>query len=146
MKPIIRVYSYINSRWMTIAARIAILTAAVLAGYALAQGTAPKENKGIKVDTLGVMDLAGEVASVDGLKLRLNRLTVQPGGMSAFHSHKDRPEIVYVVQGSYISHAEGKPDEVLRTGDVVTGGKNRNHWIENVGSEPAVAMLFVLSK
>ena len=146
MKRFIRVFSYINSRWMTIAARIAILTAAVLAGYVLAQGTAPKESKGIKLETLGVMDLAGEVQSVEGLKLRLNRLTVQPGGMSAFHSHKDRPEIVYMVQGSYISHAEGKPDEVLRAGDVVSGGKNRNHWIENKGSEPAVAMLFLLSK
>jgi len=42
-----------------------------------------------------------------------------------------------MVQGSYISHAEGKPDEVLRQGDVVSGGKDRNHWIENVGSDGA---------
>ena len=38
------------------------------------------------------------------------------------------------------------PDEVLRQGDVVSGGKDRNHWIENVGSETAVALVCSLGK
>jgi len=128
------------------ATRAAILSATFLAGYALAESRAPKEPKGIKIENLGAMDLAGEIDSVDGLKLHLDRLTVQPGGMSPLHSHRGRPQIVYMVQGSYISHAEGKPDEVLRQGDVVSGGKDRNHWIENVGSETAVALAFSVSK
>ena len=128
------------------ATRAAILSATFLAGYALAESRAPKEPKGIKIESLGAMDLAGEIDSVDGLKLHLDRLTVQPGGMSPLHSHRGRPQIVYMVQGSYVSHAEGKPDEVLRQGDVVSGGKDRNHWIENVGSETAVALAFSVSK
>jgi len=128
------------------ATRVGILSATFLAGYALAENRAPKEPKGIKIENLGAMDLAGEIDSVDGLKLRLDRLTGQPGGMSPLHSHKGRPQIVYMVQGSYISHAEGKPDEVLRQGDIVSGGKDRNHWIDNVGSETAVALVCSVSK
>ncbi len=66
------------------ATRVGILSATFLAGYALAESRAPKEPKGIKIENLGAMDLAGEIDSVDGLKLHRDRLTVQPGGMSPF--------------------------------------------------------------
>jgi hypothetical protein len=36
--------------------------------------------------------------------------------------------------------------EVLRRVDVTSGGKDRNHWIENAGKEPAVFVAAVLSK
>ena len=131
---------------LAILKRAAILGSTFLAGYALAQRGPPKEPKGVKMEDLGAMDLAGEIDSLEGLRLRLNRLTVQPGGMSPLHSHKGHPQIVYMVQGSYVSHAEGKKDEVLHASDVVPGCKERVHWIENVGTEPAVAMVCTLVK
>jgi len=131
---------------LSIASRAAILASTFAAGYSLAERAAPKEPKGIQIEKLGAMDLAGEIESLDGLRIRLDRLTIQPGGMSPLHSHNGRPGIAYMVRGSYVSHAEGKQDEVLRAGQVWTSGKGRDHWIENVGNEPAVALLFVLGK
>jgi quercetin dioxygenase-like cupin family protein len=97
----------------------------------------PAENKGLKAVELRSIDLSSEIESVQGRKLRLRLLTLEPGGVVAVHSHKDRPTVLHVIKGTLTSHPQGKPDVVLRTGDGLAEGKDSNHWVQNTGSEPA---------
>ena len=71
-----------NKSSVVLAAWFASLGAAAFAGYAFAQAGAPKEPRGITIEDLGTLSVAGEFESLDGLKLSLRRLTIQPGGAS----------------------------------------------------------------
>jgi len=98
---------------------------------------APTENKGLKAVELRSIELSSEIDSVQGRKLRLRLLTLEPGGVVGLHSHKERPTVLHVIKGTLTSHPQGKPDVVLHVGDGLAEGKDSNHWVQNTGSEPA---------
>src|SRR5215210_2000837 len=79
-------------------------------GVAVGQSTAPTENKGIKVGAPTVLNLDQEVEGVEGRQLRMRTVTVEPGGVVGVHSHKGRPAVAYVVQGTLTEHREGGGD------------------------------------
>jgi len=108
-------------------------------GVAVGQGTAPTENKGLKVSPPTTLDLGQEVEGVDGRQLRMRVVTLEPGGIVGVHSHKGRPAVAYVVQGTLTEHREaGGGDHERHQGETWTEGKDVVHWAENKGSEPAV--------
>ena len=49
-------------------------------GSAAGQGTAPTENKGVKVGAPTSLDLGQEVEGIDGRQLRMRVVTVEPVG------------------------------------------------------------------
>ncbi len=98
---------------------------------------APKENKGLKAVELRSIELTSEIDSVQGRRLRLRKLTLEPGGVVAVHSHKDRPTVLHVIKGTLTSHPQGKPVQVLGAGDGLAEGKDANHWVQNTGNETA---------
>ena len=107
-------------------------------GVAVGQGTAPTENKGVKVGAPTTLDLGQEVEGVEGRQLRMRTVTVEPGGVVGVHAHKGRPAVAYVVQGTLTEHREGGGDHVRNKGDSWSEGKEVVHWGENKGSEQAV--------
>lgn len=107
-------------------------------GVAVGQGTAPTENKGLKVSPPTALDLGQEVEGVEGRQLRMRVVTLEPGGVVGLHSHKGRPAVAYVVQGTLSEHREGGGDHVRHQGESWTEGKDTVHWAENKGSETAV--------
>jgi quercetin dioxygenase-like cupin family protein len=102
-----------------------------------AQGKAPTENKGLNTEELASLDLTTEMAAVQGRKLRLRHLTLQPGGVIALHSHADRPDASYLLKGTVVIHQDGIPDVARRVGSGSVSGKSATHWVENTGNEPA---------
>ena len=122
------------SRW---AASVAI-GIAFLAGHAAGQRQAPAQNVGQSEELLRLLDLTNEVGSTKGRMLRMRKLTVQPGGAMALHSHADRPAVTYMLQGQMTFHREGMPDVVVRAGEGLAEGRATTHWAENTGKEPAV--------
>jgi quercetin dioxygenase-like cupin family protein len=111
-----------------------------LAGAAVSAARAqepPKENKGLKAVELRSIDLTSEIDSVQGRRLRLRMLTLEPGGVVALHSHADRPTVLHVIKGTLVSHPQGRPEQTLRAGDGLAEGKESNHWVENTGNETA---------
>jgi quercetin dioxygenase-like cupin family protein len=107
-------------------------------GVAVGQGTAPTENKGVKVGAPTSLDLGQEVEGVDGRQLRMRTVTIEPGGVVGVHAHKGRPAVAYVVQGTLTEHREGGGDHVRHQGESWTEGKEVVHWAENKGTETAV--------
>ena len=105
---------------------------------AAAQRQPPSQNLGQSEEALRSLDLTSEIDSGKGRPLRMRRITVQPGGATALHSHVDRPAVSYMLQGEFTYHQDGKPDVVMRPGDGIAEGRGTTHWGENTGKVPAV--------
>jgi len=105
---------------------------------AQAQQAAPKEHKGFKTGKTEIIDLGHEIEGMNGRQLRLRVLTIEPGGHIGIHSHKDRPSVVYFLQGKdTVIFADGT-EKHFQPGDTTSAGKNTTHWHRNDGKEPVV--------
>lgn len=110
----------------------------LLVGLQPAVGQAPPtENKGLAVGTTATLDLGPEIG-VQGRTLRLRLLTVDPGGVLALHSHKDRPAVAYIIQGTLIEHREGGEVKEHHAGESWPVSTSVTHWEETKGSEPLI--------
>ncbi len=97
----------------------------------------PRESHGMHASTPTVVDLGAEMDNVEGRQLRLRVLTIDAGGAVALHSHKGRPAVVYLLEGTLTEHIEGGETTDHHAGDTWTEAKSIVHWAENKGSVPA---------
>jgi quercetin dioxygenase-like cupin family protein len=105
-----------------------------------AMGTeqAAPETKGVTVELLAVLDLGPEIEGMAGRQLRMRMVTIEPGGVfGPVHDHKDRPGMVYILQGTITDHRDGAAKE-YGPGVGWPEDKNTTHWLENRGTTPAV--------
>src|SRR4051794_27763008 len=66
------------------------------------------------------------------------RSTIEPGGVfGPIHDHKDRPGIVYILQGTITDHRDGVATD-YGPGLGWPEDRNTTHWLENRGTIPAV--------
>ena len=66
------------------------------------------ETKGVTVKLLTTVDLGPEIEGMAGRQLRMRMVTIEPGGVfGPIHDHKDRPGIVYILQGTITDHRNG---------------------------------------
>ena len=101
-------------------------------------GQAALETRGVTVKILAALDLGAEVAGMAGRQLRLRMVTIEPGGVfGPIHDHKDRPGVVYMLQGTITDHRNGVAKE-YGPGVGWPEDKNTTHWLENRGTTPAV--------
>ena len=98
---------------------------------------APATN-GVTVRLLAAVDLGPEIEGMAGRQLRMRMVTIEPGGvLGPIHDHKDRPGIVYILQGTITDHRDGATTDY---GPGVGWPEDRDttHWLENRGPIPAV--------
>jgi len=117
-----------------------LLGVALTAGLCAAQQPAPTENKGITITPLSAVDLGPEIPGMQGRQLRLRMLTIEPGGVLAVHSHKDRPGAAYVLKGTVMEH-RGDVAKEYSEGQTWAEDGNVLHWVENKGTSPVVLIL-----
>ncbi len=87
---------------------------------------------------LASIDLAKEkVAAADHL-FRMRRLVIQPGGIVPWHSHADRPALIYVVEGEITEYASSCAVPILHEAGDVSVDAGRSHWWKNTGSKTVV--------
>lgn len=103
------------------------------------------EPKGPVAKPLLNLDLAPEMDSVQDRVMRMQLTTYEPGASNRPHSHKDRPEVVYVLSGKVIEH-RGDAAKEYGPGDSFTADRNTNHWMENKGTVPAVMLVTGIAK
>jgi len=95
--------------------------------------------KGVTDTTLTSVDLAAEPAAIQGRALRLRRLVIQPGGIVPFHSHANRPAIIYVESGTVTEYATTCSVPIVHRAGESTPEKNpTSHWWKNTGRKPAI--------
>ena len=129
-----------------LAAALSILVVGGGLSTALAQ-QAPTENKGMKAEALSGFALGKQ--GLDDLaqrQMRIRQITIEPGGVAGFHSHKDRPALSYIMNGSLTEHRKGGPDRTYKTGEVITESTDVDHWAENTSSEPVILVSVDLFK
>ena len=99
---------------------------------------AAPETKGVTVNLLAALDLGTEMEGMAGRQLRMRMVTFAPGGVfGPIHDHKDRPGMVYILQGTITDHRNGVTKE-YGPGVGWPEDKNTTHWLENRGTTPAV--------
>jgi quercetin dioxygenase-like cupin family protein len=84
-------------------------------------------------------DVSKEPAKIGGRLFRLRQLEMQPGGIVPWHSHNDRPAMIYVVSGEVVEYASSCAVPIVhRAGDVAPEKNGTSHWWKNTGNEKAV--------
>ena len=109
--------------------------------HANSQPTPPAKTKGLKATPKEAVDLGPEIQGMDGRQLRLRLLTLEPGGQIRLHSHKNRPAVLYVLEGSVAMISEDGTEKVLQAGDTSSATGNTSHWARNTGTVPVVWLI-----
>ena len=140
-----------HTLWQGLALAFVIAGSAATATTALA-GECPagkiKVNAREKVDfkpvgvtdvTLGSIDLEKQPANIKGRELRFRKLTIEPGGIVPWHSHDDRPALIFVQQGEIIEYASNCAAPILhKAGEIRPEVSGTSHWWKNLGTETVI--------
>jgi quercetin dioxygenase-like cupin family protein len=131
---------------------------AIIAATAVSFGTSaafagecPADKRGVDVTkpvTVAAKDVTDNVlASIDVAKeqgvsdrlFRLRKLVIQPGGIVPWHSHGERPALIYIVQGEIFEYSSDCAVPILhKAGDVSAETKGVAHWWKNESKETVV--------
>jgi quercetin dioxygenase-like cupin family protein len=96
------------------------------------------QTQGVAVELLATVDLGPEIEGMAGRRLRMRKVTMDPGGVfGPIHDHKGRPGIVYILQGAITDHRDGVARE-YGPGVGWPEDHDTTHWLENKGAVPAV--------
>ena len=83
-------------------------------------------------------DLAKEPAMIQGRQFRLRELNVEPDGIVPWHSHNQRPAMIYIVTGEIVEYASNCAVPIVhRAGDVAAEKNGTSHWWQNHGKLPS---------
>ena len=94
---------------------------------------------GVSDVTLGSIDLGKQPAHIEGRELRFRKLTIEPGGIVPWHSHDDRPALIFVQQGEIVEYASNCEVPIThKTGDIRPEVFGTSHWWKNLGKETVI--------
>jgi quercetin dioxygenase-like cupin family protein len=143
-----------RTTWRTLCLAGACAVAMAVVGGAASAGECPADKvaansnpnrvtmpAGVTDTVLSAIDLAQEPAAVRDRQLRLRRLVIQPGGVVPWHSHENRPAIIYIVEGEIVEHASTCTVPIVyRAGEVARETHATSHWWKNEGNRPVVLL------
>jgi quercetin dioxygenase-like cupin family protein len=94
--------------------------------------------KGVTDEVRASTDLAKEPVALKGRTFRLRELNIQPGGIVPWHSHNERPAMIYIVSGEVVEYASNCAVPIVhKAGDVAPEKKGTSHWWQNQGAAPS---------
>jgi quercetin dioxygenase-like cupin family protein len=103
------------------------------------QAPGPTMPSGVTDVVRSMTDLSKEPLALAGRQFRLRQLDMQPGGVVPWHSHDNRPAMIYIVSGEVVEYASNCAHPIVhKAGDVAPEKKGTSHWWKNTGSTPAV--------
>jgi quercetin dioxygenase-like cupin family protein len=95
--------------------------------------------KGVTDTVLAAIDLEREPANIKERQLRFRKLTIEPGGIVPWHSHDDRPAIIFVQQGEIVEYASNCAEPILhKAGDIRPEVFGTSHWWKNLGTQTVI--------
>jgi quercetin dioxygenase-like cupin family protein len=94
--------------------------------------------KGVTDVVRSTTDLAKEPVAVPARLFRLRELDVAPGGIVPWHSHNERPAMIYIVSGEIVEYASNCAVPIVhRAGDVAAERNGTSHWWQNHAKQPS---------
>jgi quercetin dioxygenase-like cupin family protein len=97
-------------------------------------------HKGVTEKLLGQIDLAKEKIALADHHLRMRRLEVAPGGEVAWHSHDDRPALIYIVSGTITEFANTCSVPIVHKAGDLSIESHLSHWWKNSSNQPTVLL------
>jgi len=86
-----------------------------------------------------VTDLSKEPAGIKGRQFRLRQLDMKPGAIVPWHSHDNRPAMIYIVSGEVVEYASNCAVPIVhKAGDVASERNGTSHWWQNLGNKTVV--------
>jgi quercetin dioxygenase-like cupin family protein len=124
-----------------------VMASAAFAGECPADQVKPDATKPVDMKPVGVTDIVIAMIDVDkeqGIKdrkFRMRKLTIEPGGVVPWHSHGERPAIIYIVEGQIEEYASNCAVPLVhKAGEVVAETKQVSHWWKNTGDKTVVLL------
>jgi quercetin dioxygenase-like cupin family protein len=105
--------------------------------------TAPVDYKpvGVTDTVIAMIDVEKEPANIKDRKFRMRKLTIEPGGIVPWHSHGDRPAIIYIIDGEINEYASNCAVPIVhKAGDVVAETSAVSHWWKNTGDKTVILL------
>ena len=97
--------------------------------------------KGLSDRVLTRINLVNEPVMLKEHALRLRRLVIQPGGIVPWHSHTDRPAIIYIISGTITEYRSTCAVPIVhRAGESTAEVKGTSHWWKNTGRRTVVLL------
>ena len=98
---------------------------------------------GVTDTVLASIDLAKEPIKADGRLQRVRKLVIAPGGVVPWHSHDDRPALIYVVEGEINEYNSNCSVPIVhKAGDVARETLGTSHWWKNLGDKTVTLLSF----
>lgn len=129
---------------------LTLLTGGVFAGECpanrtVADGMGQKMGATMPKDVTDVViasiDVANEPVQIKDRLFRMRRLEIKPGGIVPWHSHGDRPAIIYVVTGEVTEYASTCAVPIVhRAGEATPELHATSHWWKNTGKATVVLL------
>ncbi len=128
------------------------LGATAMASSAFAAGCPADQKKAdarqmVDEKPMGVTDTVIAMIDVDqeqGIKdrkFRMRKLVIEPGGIVPWHSHGERPAIIYIIEGQIEEYASNCAVPIVhKAGDVVAETNDVSHWWKNLGDTTVVLL------
>lgn len=94
---------------------------------------------GVTDTTLGSIDLGKEMAKIAGRELRFRKMTIAPGGIVPWHSHDDRPALIFVEKGEILEYASNCAAPIHhKAGEIRAETQGTSHWWKNLSDQEVV--------
>src|SRR4051812_27912037 len=128
-----------------IAGSLALSTAALAGGCPADQQKAnvraavDTAAKGVTPTALAAIALANESIGAKERQLRFRKLTIEPGGIVPWHSHDDRPALIFVQEGEIVEYASNCAEPIVhKAGEIRPEVAGTSHWWKNLGKETVI--------
>jgi len=94
---------------------------------------------GVTDTVLTSSDLAKQPIGINDRLFRLRRLVVQPGGVVPWHSHADRPALIYIISGEIVEYSSTCAVPIVhKAGEATAETASTQHWWKNLGKQTVV--------
>jgi quercetin dioxygenase-like cupin family protein len=92
---------------------------------------------------LATIDLAKEPVKLDDHLQRVRKLVIEPGGVVPWHSHTDRPALIYIIEGEIVEYASNCAVPIVhKAGEVRAETQGTSHWWQNLGDKTVTLLSF----
>src|SRR5215831_10196987 len=96
---------------------------------------------GVTDTVIASIDVSKAPFNIQGRNFRMRKLTIEPMGIVPWHSHADRPAIIYITEGEIVEYASNCAGPIVhKAGDVVAETPEISHWWKNLGDKTAVLL------
>ena len=103
----------------------------------------PTPATGVTDTVLASIDLAKEPVKLNDHLQRVRKLVIEPGGVVPWHSHTDRPALIYIIEGEIVEYASNCSVPIVhKAGDVRAETQGTSHWWKNLGTKTVTLLSF----